>query len=216
MTAAQRQSLERAAQEKLEADRRQAEQAAAAAKAKEQQEAQAKAQAQREQQQRQQQQRQQQQAQAQAQAQVQPQRPPLRAGQVINLADEQRAQRAQQQRPARNNSANDAPPPPTVAASGAAVEGNINELRSASPDSFTIQIVSASNRANIVAAARGLTGRYWIMETRYNNRPWYILLSGDYPTRDAAQAAARRIPQSVSQGATPFAKSMRDVQGSLR
>lgn len=187
--AAKARELEKAAQEKLAADRARAEAA-----------------------------RQQQQAANQQEPRQEPQqtaantRPSLRAGQVISLADEQRAQRGMQ---------NPLPPPrvannPPARSGGRAVEGNINEVRSIPNSHFTVQIVSSSSRSNVTNAARGLTGRYWVLETRYNNRPWYVLISGDYPTREAAAAAARQIPSSVSQGATPFAKRIMDIKPEIR
>lgn len=190
-----RQDLDRAAQDKIAADRARA-QAAQQQQANNQQPARS-----------QQQQRQQQTAAQQAT----PPRPTLRAGQVINLADEQRQQRAAAQRQQQAQRPATASRP-----TGSAVEGNINEVRAIPDSHFTVQIVSSSSRANITAAAQGLSGRYWILETRYNNRPWYILLSGDYASRDAAQAAARQIPQSVSQGATPFAKRIMDIKPEIR
>lgn len=139
-------------------------------------------------------------------------RPSLRAGQVISLADEQRSQRVTQ----------NPLPPPRVAnntparGNGRAIEGNINEVLSIPNSHFTVQIVSSSSRSNVTNAAKGLNGRYWVLETRYNNRPWYVLISGDYPTREAAAAAARQIPSSVSQGATPFAKRIMDIKPEIR
>ena len=199
----ERDQLDQAAQDKLAADRERAQQAARQQEQERAQQPQQTAQNNRQQQQ--------QNAQRQQQP-AQPQRPPLRAGQVINLADEQRAQQSarQPQRPAApaNNTAQ--------RATGRAVEGNIREMLNMSDDRFTVQIVSSSSRANITAAAQGLNGRYWILETRYNNRPWFVLLSGDYATRDAAQAAARQIPRSVSQGAIPFAKRLMDIKPEIR
>lgn len=206
----ERAKLEQAAKDKLEADRKLAQEAKqkeelAQAQAKKDLEAKKKAE-------------QQAQVQAQAQAQAQrPSRPPLRAGQIINLADEQR--QLEQQRQA---SANRQPQPyrpdnaPASNVSGSAVEGSTAELSNIANSHFTVQIVSASNRANIKAAAQGLNGKYWILETRRNNRPWYVLCSGDYASRAEAAAAATRIPRSVSQGATPFAKSISDLKGEFR
>lgn len=142
-----------------------------------------------------------------------PARQPLKAGQVISLAEEQRqsqaaaaaaAAAAQTQAQAR----------PQAAGNG--VEADIAQLKALSNDRFTIQIVSGSNRANVSAAARGLTGRYWIVPSVRNGKPWYILMAGDYASREEASAAARNIPRSVSQGATPFAKRVADAKAEIR
>ena len=187
-------ALEAAAQKKLKADRE------AAAKAQAQAQAQANAQNQT--------------AQAQKPAvpaapkPVVPQRQPLKAGQVISLADEQRqlkqlqAAQAQASRPAAQNTA--------ASAESKAKIGALNG------NHWTVQIVSASNRANVAAAARGLTTPWWIVDSSRNGRPWYILISGDYATREEAIAASRNIPLSVSQGATPFAKRISEAKAELR
>ena len=134
-----RQDLDRAAQDKIAADRARA-QAAQQQQANNQQPARSQ----------QQQQRQQQTAAQQAT----PPRPTLRAGQVINLADEQRQQRAAAQRQQQAQRPATASRP-----TGRAVEGNINEVRAIPDSHFTVQIVSSSSRANITAAAQGLSGR---------------------------------------------------------
>ena len=139
---------------------------------------------------------------------VVPQRQPLKAGQVISLADEQRqlkqlqAAQAQASRPAAQNTAASAESKAKISA----LNGN----------HWTVQIVSASNRANVAAAARGLTTPWWIVDSSRNGRPWYILISGDYATREEAIAASRNIPLSVSQGATPFAKRISEAKAELR
>lgn len=139
---------------------------------------------------------------------VVPQRQPLKAGQVISLADEQRQLKqlqeaqAQARRPAAQNTA--------ASAESKAKIGALNG------NHWTVQIVSASNRSNVAAAARGLTTPWWIVDSSRNGKPWYILISGDYATREEAIAASRNIPLSVSQGATPFAKRISEAKAELR
>lgn len=137
-----------------------------------------------------------------------PARQPLKAGQVISLAEEQR------QAKAAAAAAAQAQARPQAAGNG--VEADIAQLKALSNNRFTIQIVSGSNRANVSAAARGLTGRYWIVPSVRNGKPWYILMAGDYASREEASAAARNIPRSVSQGATPFAKRVADAKAEIR
>lgn len=136
-----------------------------------------------------------------------PARQPLKAGQVISLAEEQRQAKA---------AAAAAQAQARPQAAGNSVEADIAQLKALSNNRFTIQIVSGSNRANVSAAARGLTGRYWIVPSVRNGKPWYILMAGDYASREEASAAARNIPRSVSQGATPFAKRVADAKAEIR
>lgn len=180
-------ALEAAAQKKLKADREAA--AKAAAQANAQQTAQNKA--------------------PKPAAPAQVQRQPLKAGQVISLADEQRQLKQQQQAAAQNRQPQNYVPSATSAQSKA----QINALNS---NHWTVQIVSASNRNNVAAAAAALTTPWWIVDSSRNGNPWYILISGDYATREEAIAASRNIPRSVSQGATPFAKRISEAKAELR
>lgn len=120
----------------------------------------------------------------------------LKSGQVVNLGQEQRAQGA---------------------VNGRVGEGTLDELLSLNRAHFTVQVVAGSNRANVAAAAtKGLQGRYWIVPTERNGRPWYVLILGDFLSRDAAQNAAHNVPQAVSQGAQPYVRRMVDVQADVR
>ena len=217
-----RAKLEQAAREKLAADRAkaEAEQKAAEAKAKAEQaakEAAAKAAADKAKAEQQAQQAQQQ-AQRPAQRPAPQQHTTLKAGQVINLGDElraqQAAQRAEQQAQRQPQPVADRQPRPVAA--GNAVEGSLDELTRANGAHYTVQVVSASNRANIAAAAQGLSGRYWIVPSTRNGRPWYVLVYGDFPSRQAAMNAAAQVPTSVSQGASPFARRISEVQAEMR
>ena len=217
-----RAKLEQAAREKLAADRAkaEAEQKTAEAKAKAEQaakEAAAKAAADKAKAEQQAQQ-----AQRPAQRPAPQQHTTLKAGQVINLGDElraqQAAQRAEQQaqrQPQRQPQPVADRQPRPVAASNA-VEGSLDELARANGAHYTVQVVSASNRANIAAAAQGLSGRYWIVPSTRNGRPWYVLVFGDFPSRQAAMNAAAQVPTSVSQGASPFARRISEVQAEMR
>lgn len=139
---------------------------------------------------------------------VAPARPALKAGQVINLGEEQKALTAQRQ-PKPVHPVQQVQP---VRTNGKAVEGSLSELNSIPANRWTVQIVSASNRNNIVAAAQALDGKFWVLQTTRGGKPWYILIAGNYASREEASAAALRIPKSVSQGAKPFAKSFADVK----
>lgn len=206
---AERAKLEAAAKAKLEADRKLA-QAAKQAEEQAQKQEQQKLQAQKQQEAKQQETKQQA-----ATRPAQPSRPPLRAGQIINLAEEQRQLEAQRQQQQRQNQTAARQPQPYVP-SGNAFEGQLSDLSRIANNHYTVQIVSASNRANISAAAQGLNGKYWILETRRNGRPWYVLCAGDYASRNEAMQAAANIPRSVSQGASPFAKSIGDLKSEFR
>ena len=68
------------------------------------------------------------------------------------------------------------------------------------PEAWTVQVLGASRRGAVERFAR--THRFppgplaWL-ETRRAGRPWFVLLHGRYPSREAARAAARRLPPAV-------------------
>ena len=77
-----------------------------------------------------------------------------------------------------------------------------------------MQVVAGSNKANLVEVSAGLQGRYWIYETSREGKPWFVLITGEYPNRAAAVDAASLLPSYVK-GAKPFVKSFATVVDEL-
>lgn len=94
---------------------------------------------------------------------------------------------------------------------GEAIPGGSSEIALKNAAHYTVQVVAGSNRANIIEVSAGLSGRYWIYETLREGAPWYVLIVGEYPSREAALDAARQLPAYVK-GAAPFAKSFGTVK----
>lgn len=98
--------------------------------------------------------------------------------------------------------------------SGQAIPGGSIELEHKNQAHFTVQVVAGSNKANLVEVSAGLQGRYWIYETSREGKPWFVLITGEYPNRAAAVDAASLLPSYVK-GAKPFVKSFATVVDEL-
>jgi len=65
---------------------------------------------------------------------------------------------------------------------------------------YTLQLVGSRDRASIDRFIRkhGLSGPYAVFSRDLNGQPWYSLVSGSFPSRDAAISARKRLPQGLS------------------
>ncbi|MCW8869469.1 MAG: SPOR domain-containing protein, partial [Proteobacteria bacterium] len=69
------------------------------------------------------------------------------------------------------------------------------------PDHWTIQIIGVANRQNLNAfiQQQQLTdANHRIVETRVNDAPWWVVIYGHYPDRDAADEARSRLPERLA------------------
>ncbi|MDJ0741536.1 MAG: SPOR domain-containing protein, partial [Gammaproteobacteria bacterium] len=83
---------------------------------------------------------------------------------------------------------------------GDAVDGGLAWVRARAPGRYTLQLVGARDRAAVDAFVRvhRVAQPYAIFERQLNGRPWYSLVAGDYPSRDAAVAARGRLPKALA------------------
>lgn len=69
------------------------------------------------------------------------------------------------------------------------------------PDHWTIQIIGVANRQNLDAfiQQQQLTdANHRIVETRVNDAPWWVVIYGHYPDRNAADEARSRLPERLA------------------
>ncbi len=78
--------------------------------------------------------------------------------------------------------------------------GGLAWLRAQPDSAYTLQLVGARDRQSIRRFVRrhGLKQPHAIFERELNGKPWYSLVAGTYPDRQAAVAARARLPQSVA------------------
>ncbi|HHR5883015.1 TPA: SPOR domain-containing protein [Providencia alcalifaciens] len=89
------------------------------------------------------------------------------------------------------------------------------EIRSAPPRHYTLQLGSASSPEGLDERARRHKLRnYLVYETVRNNRQWYVLVYGEYPTLRAARHAIQGLP-SAFQRDKPWVRSLQQVQSEL-
>lgn len=92
------------------------------------------------------------------------------------------------------------PPAPKVAvAREPAAPQTLDWLRSRKPDRYTLQLLGARDRAAIDVFIRRhrLTGKYVVFTRDLAGKPWYSLIYGDYPNRDAAVRAKAALPAGL-------------------
>lgn len=132
-----------------------------------------------------------------------------RTYEVISLAEEAARKNAQNTQKAQIVSSNN------VQKTGNAIEGSQDELLKANANHYTLQLVAASNRANVAAVASGLNGKYWIYQTVRNNRTVYVLVYGNYLSQTEATNAIKTLPAPIQRG-KPFAKRIGTIQADIR
>jgi septal ring-binding cell division protein DamX len=73
-------------------------------------------------------------------------------------------------------------------------------LNSRAPNHYTLQLVGARNRAAIdkFVQDHGIPAPFAVFERQLNGAPWFSLVAGDYPNRDAAVAARDRLPAALA------------------
>jgi DamX protein len=72
-------------------------------------------------------------------------------------------------------------------------------LKSRAPGHFTLQLVGARDRTAVEKFVRDhvIEEPYAIFARDLKGKPWYSLVAGDYPDRDAAIAARGQLPKGL-------------------
>ncbi len=82
---------------------------------------------------------------------------------------------------------------------------------------YTLQLIGSRQEStvlNLIKTHRlGKQASYF--RTRYKDDDWYVLLYGIYPSRDAALAAVRKLPQPL-QAQKPWARTLKSVHQDIR
>lgn len=81
-----------------------------------------------------------------------------------------------------------------------------NWLLNQRPESFTLQLIGVGDAEGVQRFLRSqrLRGDVAYFQTRRNGKPWFIVVTGVYPSRAAAVAARDRLPVKLRKsGAWP-------------
>ncbi len=91
---------------------------------------------------------------------------------------------------------------------------NAEWLRAREPQHFTIQIFGHKNAAGIAkfVETHELSGDLAQFETRRDGNPWFGLVQGTYPDKQAARAAIGNLPARI-RASGPLVRSFADVLG---
>lgn len=89
------------------------------------------------------------------------------------------------------------------------------DIRSASSRHYTLQLGSAASAEGLYEQARRhKLSNYLVYETVRNNRQWYVLVYGEYPSIRSAKHAIQNLP-SAFQRDKPWVRSIQHVQSEL-
>ncbi|MTB66952.1 fimbria/pilus periplasmic chaperone [Providencia sp. wls1943] len=89
------------------------------------------------------------------------------------------------------------------------------DIRSASSRHYTLQLGSAASAEGLYEQARRhKLSNYLVYETVRNNRQWYVLVYGEYPSIRSAKHAIQNLP-SAFQRDKPWVCSIQHVQSEL-
>lgn len=92
----------------------------------------------------------------------------------------------------------------------------INALKAASGNYYTLQLSGASNDKSLKNwAQKEQLKNYVVYKTSRNGQPWYVLVSGIYPSRNAAKLAITTLPARI-QAKDPWVKPLHLVQDDLK
>jgi septal ring-binding cell division protein DamX/type II secretory pathway predicted ATPase ExeA len=135
--------------------------------------------------------------------------------QQAQLQAEQAAQR-ELQREAQQRAAAEAVAqiPPAADSTLTAFE---RRLLAAEPGTYTVQLLGARSASSIqqFLEQHPELSQSGYFETRYQNQPWFVAVSGVYTQRSSAEAAIAAMPSPVRQ-LQPWVRSLADIQSTLR
>ena len=89
-----------------------------------------------------------------------------------------------------------------------------NWIQQQNKNHFTLQLLATHNKNSIPAYLKkySLTADAAIFKTTRNNQDWFTLIYNHYPTKSAAQTAAKQLPKGV---AKPWVRSFASILPSL-
>jgi septal ring-binding cell division protein DamX len=90
-------------------------------------------------------------------------------------------------------------------------------LKTRKPAHYTLQLVGARDRRAVEKFVRdyAIAKPFAIFERDLKGKPWYSLVAGDYPNRDAAIAARGLLPKRLERSGV-WPRTFDSIQKSLK
>jgi DamX protein len=106
-----------------------------------------------------------------------------------------------------------APTPNKTLALQAQLTANEQDILKIAADKFTIQLLGAAQEKRVLdfIASNNLSDKARYYRTTHNNKPWFILIYGDYSSRLEAQTAVKELPKDV-QSLKPWTRDLASIQ----
>jgi len=97
------------------------------------------------------------------------------------------------------------------------LSGFEKELMQYAANTYTIQILGSHSEANVkkFVSDKALTQKHGYYETRHENKPWFVVVAGNFRDRAAANAVIDQLPASL-RSMQPWIRSVADVQRDIR
>lgn len=92
-----------------------------------------------------------------------------------------------------------------------------DELLSWNANGYTLQLLGARKEASVVGFidAHPDKNKFYYFSTIYKEKPWYVIVYGQYQSRNEAVAAIRSLPDDLKKQ-KPWARSIKGVQADIR
>ena len=108
-----------------------------------------------------------------------------------------------------------AKPAATVVASSALTEAEQTLLQWPA-SGYTLQMLGAGKRSSAeqFIQAQAEPQKFYMFQTRYKNKPWFVVVYGQYKDRNAAHAAATALPSALTK-LKPWARTIQGIQADI-
>jgi septal ring-binding cell division protein DamX/type II secretory pathway predicted ATPase ExeA len=92
-----------------------------------------------------------------------------------------------------------------------------HKLLSLPSNNFTLQLLGSRSENNVrnFIAQNSNDDNISYFETRFQEKPWYVVVYGNYPDRAAAKAAVASLPRPLSE-LEPWARNLAQIQRDIR
>lgn len=119
--------------------------------------------------------------------------------------------------PAPKQDAVAAAPPPAASQPSAALPPREQHLLAMDTDAFLLQLMGASDESRARGLVKAWVGQLPIsyFEARRNAKPWYVVVTGPYPSKEAARDGIAQLPEQL-QRQKPWVRSVAGVQEEIR